>query len=109
MTLNTLSSHVLDTTRGIPAAGMKLRLTTPDGKEYEAVTDEDGRCKDWQGCEILPGQYCLRFQTGDYLQQWHGSAFYPFVDVHFQVEVEGGHYHIPLLISPYGFSSYRGS
>ncbi|QHJ10039.1 5-hydroxyisourate hydrolase [Paraglaciecola mesophila] len=104
-----LSSHVLDTTLGKPAANMQLILTTPEGNIAHAQTDADGRCNQWGELAILPGLYQLRFITGEYLSATHGSAFYPFVDVHFEITKEGGHYHIPLLISPFGFSSYRGS
>jgi 5-hydroxyisourate hydrolase len=104
-----LSSHVLDTTLGKPAANMKLKLTTPDGQLIEAQTDHDGRCKNWEQFSFIAGQYCIRFYTQDYLLAFHKEAFYPFVDVHFELKENGGHYHVPLLISPFGFSSYRGS
>ncbi|WP_133471500.1 hydroxyisourate hydrolase [Paraglaciecola marina] len=104
-----LSSHVLDTTLGKPAAHMQLELTTYDGKTITGTTDVDGRCKEWQDFEFAAGEYCLRFYTKDYLLAHHKEAFYPFVDVHFELVKNGGHYHVPLLISPYGFSSYRGS
>ncbi|WP_293745869.1 hydroxyisourate hydrolase [uncultured Paraglaciecola sp.] len=104
-----LSSHVLDTTLGKPAGNMKLVLTTNDGQVIEAQTDEDGRCKDWADFEFSAGKYCLRFYTKDYLLTHHKDAFYPFVDVNFELTKNGGHYHVPLLISPFGFSSYRGS
>ncbi|MFQ3234624.1 MAG: 5-hydroxyisourate hydrolase [Paraglaciecola sp.] len=105
----TLSSHVLDTTLGAPAANMQLRLTSPEGITARVQTDTDGRCNQWEGLFISPGTYQLRFITGEYLLSQHGSAFYPFVDVHFEIAKDGGHYHIPLLISPFSFSSYRGS
>lgn len=104
-----LSSHVLDTTLGKPAANMLLALNTPDGEVIQGQTDEDGRCKDWGDYTFIPGEYCLRFHTKSYLLDQHKSAFYPFVDVNFELNQDGGHYHVPLLISPYGFSSYRGS
>lgn len=107
--MNSLSSHVLDTTLGRPAANMKLRLTFPSGEQVEGVTDSDGRCKAWGDRIIESGFYTLRFDTGEYLLRIHNSNFYPYVDVHFNVSATGGHYHIPLLISPYGYSSYRGS
>ena len=106
---SSLSSHVLDTTLGKPAEAMKLVLTTPDGQTVEAITNNDGRCNDWGDTEFHAGVYQLRFLTGDYLKEHHQSSFYPQVDICFQISEEGGHYHIPLLISPYGFSSYRGS
>jgi 5-hydroxyisourate hydrolase len=104
-----LSSHVLDTTLGKPAASMKLALTTVDGQVINAQTDIDGRCNQWQDFDFKAGVYCLRFFTKDYLQTHHNQGFYPFVDVHFELTENGGHYHVPLLISPFGFSSYRGS
>lgn len=107
--MNTLSSHVLDTTKGQPAAAMNLTLTLPNGQDVKGQTDSDGRFSDWGEISFNPGTYQLRFETGTYLKSTHGSAFYPFVDVHFEIAEDGGHYHIPLLISPYGFSSYRGS
>lgn len=104
-----LSSHVLDTTLGKPAADMHLTLMIPEGKIIEAKTNQDGRCNDWQGLAFEAGIYQLRFHTKDYLLAHHPEAFYPFVDIHFELVENGGHYHVPLLISPYGFSSYRGS
>ena len=104
-----LSSHVLDTTLGKPAANMLLALNTPDGQVIQGETDADGRCNDWGDYQFTAGEYCLRFHTRDYLQAQHKSAFYPFVDVNFELTQNGGHYHVPLLISPFGFSSYRGS
>lgn len=109
-----LSSHVLDTTLGKPAANMPLTLSTPEGQSIDALTDADGRCNNWQdsqfkACQFHAGVYQLRFHTKAYLLTHHQKAFYPFVDIHFELEENGGHYHVPLLISPYGFSSYRGS
>jgi 5-hydroxyisourate hydrolase len=106
---SSLSSHVLDTTLGRPAQAMKLILTSPDGNQVTASTNEDGRCNDWGNMTFEAGIYQLRFLTGDYLQQHHQSAFYPHVDICFEIAEGASHYHIPLLISPFGFSSYRGS
>ncbi|QJR79549.1 hydroxyisourate hydrolase [Alteromonas pelagimontana] len=107
--MNTLSSHVLDTTAGAPASGIAITLTSPNGKRYEGETDEDGRCKTWGVERLAAGTYSLRFHCEEYLLFHHGKSFYPFVDIHFILEEDGGHYHVPLLISPFGFSSYRGS
>ena len=104
-----LSSHVLDTTLGKPAANMQLALTTLDGRVIQTQTDSDGRCNQWQNFDFKAGEYCLRFFTKDYLLTHHSHSFYPFVDIHFELTENGGHYHVPLLISPFGFSSYRGS
>lgn len=107
--MNSLSSHVLDTTTGKPASAMKITLNTPEGNLIEGLTNSDGRCKDWGQTLFNAGVYCLRFHCKEYLQATHGASFYPFVDIHFEISHDGGHYHVPLLISPFGFSSYRGS
>jgi len=107
--MNSLSSHILDTTNGKPASGMKLTLTSPNGSIIDASANADGRCNEWGSNEFAAGVYCLRFHCKEYLHSQHGASFYPFVDIHFEMTENGGHYHVPLLISPYGFSSYRGS
>ncbi len=104
-----LSSHVLDTTEGCPAAGMALTLTTPGGESVKKTTDHDGRCSGFDSHLLTIGVYCIRFHCKEYLLAHHGKSFYPFVDIHFEITEATGHYHIPLLISPYGYSSYRGS
>ena len=105
----TLSSHVLDTTSGKPATSLPLTLTLPDGTTVNGLTDDDGRCKNWGDITFAEGTYQLRFHCEAYLQEKHGDSFYPFVDIAFHMKASGGHYHVPLLISPFGFSSYRGS
>ncbi|BFT30677.1 hydroxyisourate hydrolase [Alteromonas sp. D210916BOD_24] len=110
--MNTLSSHVLDTTSGKPAAGIELTLTLPNGEVLTGKTDADGRFKDWPSVSnegFAAGQYTLRFHCKPYLEAHHGKSFYPFIDITFELENNGGHYHVPLLISPFGYSSYRGS
>ena len=107
--MNSLSSHVLDTTNGKPAENMHITLSLPNGDTVETSTNSDGRCNDWSDTVFAAGTYCLRFHCKAYLDKLHGASFYPFVDIHFEITENGGHYHVPLLISPYGFSSYRGS
>ncbi len=107
--MNTLSSHVLDTTSGKPAQGMALTLYLPDGSTVEGTTNEDGRFRDWGVSTFAAGTYRLRFHCQQYLEATHGESFYPFVDISFFMTENGGHYHIPLLVSPFGYSSYRGS
>ncbi|MDT0596181.1 hydroxyisourate hydrolase [Glaciecola petra] len=107
--MNTLSSHVLDTTSGKPAQKMQLLLTLPDGSTCSGETNSDGRFNQWNIDDFPAGEYCLRFFCKSYLLSKHGQSFYPFIDIHFEIEEQGGHYHIPLLISPHGYSSYRGS
>lgn len=110
--MNTLSSHVLDTTLGKPAKGIALTLTLPDGSTLSGETDNDGRFKNWALVDdggFPTGIYNLRFHCKPYLIETHGSSFYPHIDITFELTENGGHYHVPLLISPFGFSSYRGS
>jgi 5-hydroxyisourate hydrolase len=103
-----LTTHVLDTSRGRPAGGMAVRLEREDdGGRWRSVTewraDPDGRA----GCTIdEAGRYQLRFATGEYFGD---NGFYPWVTVTFVVSDPAEHYHVPLLISPYGYSTYRGS
>lgn len=101
----TLSTHVLDTSAGRPAAGVHVVLETRDGRPLGAgVTDADGRIAAL-GPEVLErGDYLLRFDTGAYL-----DGFYPEVVVVFTVADPGRHHHVPLLLSPYGYTTYRGS
>jgi 5-hydroxyisourate hydrolase len=99
----TLSTHVLDTATGRPAAGVRVRLESRSGDRLvESVTDDDGRVASLGG-DLVRGDYVLRFDTGTY-----GNDFYPEVLVAFTV-ADDRHHHVPLLLSPYGYSTYRGS
>jgi 5-hydroxyisourate hydrolase len=106
-----LSTHVLDTSRGRPAAGMPVRLDRYGGGTWQPVaedfTDDDGRLKDLPATE--EGTYRLRFGTGQYFAAYQAETFYPEVSVVFVITDQGEHYHVPLLVSPYGYSTYRGS
>ena len=104
-----LSSHVLDTTSGKPASNMRLVLTLPNGGEISGVTNNDGRFSDWGNIEFSPGIYSLRFHCKEYLLDNHGASFYPHIDISFEMLADTGHHHVPLLLSPFGYSSYRGS
>jgi len=114
-----LTTHVLDTARGMPAAGMTVRLYRVSDSSHEkiaeAVTNADGRTD----APILPvgefetGQYELVFHVGDYLRAnaMAGDAplFLDEVPIRFGISDGDAHYHVPLLVSPYGYSTYRGS
>lgn len=106
-----LSCHILDTATGLPAAGIAVTLTRlTDGQPLAtACTNDDGRIatSDWGDIALASGDYQLRFHIVDYQQTTHGTSFYPWVDV--CVSLAAGHYHIPLLLSPFGYSTYRGS
>ncbi|WP_044335771.1 hydroxyisourate hydrolase [Sphingomonas hengshuiensis] len=108
----TLSTHVLDTTHGRPAAGVALRLQRGDALLFEGVTDADGRCAGLRDVAAPPGAYRLEFAVADYFRA-AGVALPepPFLDrVGIDFGIAGnGHYHVPLLVSPFGYSTYRGS
>jgi 5-hydroxyisourate hydrolase len=103
-----LSTHILDTSRGRPAAGVHIRLEIQRDGEWKSLidgrTNADGRVAGWQAEQA--GVYRLIFATGEYLGP---DAFYPEVIVQFQIAEPGEHYHVPLLLSPFGYSTYRGS
>ncbi|MEV5833453.1 hydroxyisourate hydrolase [Nocardia sp. NPDC052112] len=97
-----LSTHVLDAASGRPAAGLAVRLERADGSVLaERHTDADGRLEDLPAPEI--GVHRLIFETGD------RSPFYPSVTIEFRVTDPAERYHVPLLLSPYSYSTYRGS
>lgn len=113
-----LTTHVLDTSRGVPAAGIKIALYAVSGNSHrkiaEAETNEDGRTD----APILPagkfkaGQYELIFFCGPYLDGLGVKDEIKFLDqipIRFGITDEEAHYHVPLLLSPYGYSTYRGS
>ncbi|WP_066802479.1 hydroxyisourate hydrolase [Moraxella oblonga] len=111
-----LTSHVLDTNAGTPATGVKVQLFKQNGNKWEELdtkaTNDNGRIPNF-----LPqtdpksgeGVYKLVFFTRDYYQQKGIHTIYPYVDVIFELKNDGRHYHIPLTLSPYSYSTYRGS
>jgi 5-hydroxyisourate hydrolase len=105
----TLSTHVLDTSLGRPAAGVRVALESASGAALGAgVTDADGRISAFGAERLAAGRYRLRFDTGAYFASLGTEHFYPEVTVQFVVEGDD-HVHVPLLLSPYGYSTYRGS
>ncbi|WGY44975.1 hydroxyisourate hydrolase [Vibrio sp. ABG19] len=112
-----LSCHVLDTANGRPAAGIAVKLFTLQSSSgndsfhleclAEGVTDQDGRAR-FGDVSLIAQNYTLRFMVAPYCQEQFGQAFFPFIDVNFTVSDERNH-HIPLLLSPFSYSSYRGS
>ena len=110
-----ITTHVLDTSLGRPAAAVHVTLEcqTPAG-EWRVIgsgeTDADGRLKSLvQGGGAASGIHRLIFDTKQYFDRRGLAAFYPSVTVTFEVQADGGHYHVPLLLSPFGYSTYRGS
>ncbi len=113
-----LTTHVLDMASGKPASGMAIDLLEVDGTGFRqirtAVTNLDGRCDAplLEGNAFKQGEYELRFHAGDYLEQSEsakGRRFLDVIPIRFGIEDEKAHYHVPLLLAPYGYSTYRGS
>ncbi len=113
-----LTTHILDTARGIPAAQVAIELYRLDGNTREllgsVVTNSDGRTDApiLKTGEMQTGTYELVFHIGDYFAEPSGKQVNAFIDVvpiRFGIDDETSHYHVPLLVSPYSFSTYRGS
>jgi 5-hydroxyisourate hydrolase len=113
--MSTISTHVLDTARGRPAGGLPVTLEVegPGGWQLvsKGTTNADGRLSDLISAEasIGAGVYRLIFDTGRYFAGQQIENFYPLVTVVFKVSDAAQHYHVPLLLSPFGYSTYRGS
>ena len=111
--MSTLSTHVLDTMNGRPAAGMAVALSGPEGEIARGATNGDGRCPDLLHTALAPGRYSIRFAVADYFRglgvDLPDPPFLDEVTVDFGVAADGGHYHVPLLVSPFAYSTYRGS
>jgi len=114
----TLSTHVLDATTGRPAAGVQVRLergASGDGGwalAAQGQTDGDGRLRlagHGGSAEFEPGVYRITFATGPYFAARGAASFYPEVTITFEITARDEHYHVPLLLSPYAYSTYRGS
>lgn len=111
-----ISTHVLDIARGKPAAGIPVQLERSDAPEQwhkvsSGRTDQDGRCEHLlpAGVDLAPGTYRLSFHTATYHSQLGVGALHPVVQITFLVRDGEKHFHLPLLLSPYGYTTYRGS
>ena len=112
--MKSISTHVLDITVGRPAREVPVTLERKDGEVYARInagkTDADGRVKDLvpEG-KLTAGTYRISFDTGAYFRAQGVKGFYPEASIVFVIEDAEAHYHVPLLLSPYGYSTYRGS
>ncbi|WEJ13091.1 hydroxyisourate hydrolase [Sinorhizobium prairiense] len=113
-----LTTHVLDTASGKPASNLRIDLYRIEGERTEFLsstrTNDDGRCDAplLNGSTMATGTYELRFHAGEYLGTADERGTHPFLDViliRFGIADRAAHYHVPLLLSPYGYSTYRGS
>ena len=114
--MSAVTTHILDTMTGEPAAGIPVvleRKTHTSGWQViaQGTSDADGRVTDLLGAHdaFLPGHYRLTFEVGPYFQLGNTECFFPQVSINFAVRDALLHYHVPLLISPYGYTTYRGS
>lgn len=114
--MSAITTHVLDISKGSPASGVPIMLelqTATDGWQIlgKGTTDADGRLRDLlaEGEPLAIGTYRLTFDTETYFRAQKVEGFYPFVQVIFSILDTDEHYHVPLLLSPYGYSTYRGS
>ena len=113
--MSTVSTHVLDTARGMPARGIRITLqrSTVEHKWEDLVmgsTNADGRVPELlpKDTQLPAGIYRIRFDVSAYYSEHKAKSFYPYIEVDFELGADG-HYHVPLLLSPWGYSTYRGS
>jgi 5-hydroxyisourate hydrolase len=112
--MSQVTTHILDTTIGKPAAGVTIILSKGENDEWRELargkTNSDGRISDLLSKERIleTGIYKLRFETKDYFDREGIPGFYPYVEIVFDIR-NAEHYHVPLLLNPYGYSTYRGS
>lgn len=107
--MTTISTHVLDAALGRPAAAVPVALTAPDGTCHSALTDDDGRVRAFAAGDLAAGTYRIHVDTAAYFTATGQRGFYPEIVLAFTVDAGRDHYHVPLLLSPYAYSTYRGS
>lgn len=113
--MSQITTHVLDTARGTPAQNIPITLYQQSESGWTelagGVTNEDGRIAGLLDplLKLPAGVYRMHFNTGTYFENNREIGFYPYVDITFTLKDTGEHYHIPLLLSPFGYSTYRGS
>ena len=113
--MSKITTHILDVPKGKPAEGVSVKLFSLNEKSEwkeiaNGITNSDGRVTDLLPIDIIPekGIYKIKFMTGEYFKKNNTAGFYPFVEIVFEID-SSEHYHIPLLLSPFGYTTYRGS
>jgi 5-hydroxyisourate hydrolase len=112
--MSQITTHILDTTKGKPAPGVNIVLFQQMDNEWKqvakSITNDDGRVADLLNKDIVmeTGTYKMKFETAAYFEKQNMQSFYPFIEIIFTI-FTNEHYHIPLLLNPYGYSTYRGS
>ena len=112
--MSQITTHILDTTRGKPAPGVLIIFYSGQDNEWTEITrgttNEDGRLGDLLQRDVVlnKGTYKLRFETKGYFNTLSIPTFYPYIEIIFDIQ-SGDHYHVPLLLNPFGYSTYRGS
>jgi 5-hydroxyisourate hydrolase len=112
--MSKLTTHILDTSKGIPAQNVEVILYHLQNNSWNEIskskTNNDGRIPDLLPAETIleSGNYKLKFDTKKYFDSTSTQTFYPFVEIVFEIKTDA-HYHVPLLLNPYGYSTYRGS
>ena len=112
--MSQITTHIIDTTKGKPVAGVRISIYQGANDEWTeitwGVTNNDGRITDLLRSDMTlqRGIYKLRFETKDYFDKHHVPTFYPYIEIVFDVTSDE-HYHIPLLLNPFGYTTYRGS
>ena len=112
-----VSSHILDTSTGVPASGVMVTMWRMGGtdtgvwtKLQSRLTNSDGRASNFISWDdFTPGTYKMHFASGQYFKERQTETFYPYAEVVFEIKDPEVHYHIPLLLNPFGYSTYRGS
>lgn len=105
-----VTAHVLDAANGVPAVGVAVALLDGTGRSIaQAVTDDNGRVSSLGPASLDRGTFSLVFETGAYFEGRGTQTFYPRVEISFELTATEEHYHIPILLSPFAFTTYRGS
>lgn len=113
--MSQITTHILDTTRGLPAQNVPITLYAQQGSHWEelggGITNKDGRLPSLlaDNVKLAAGIYRMHFETSIYFNANKEQGFYPYVDIVFELDGKGEHYHIPLLLTAFGYSTYRGS